>query len=203
MPVGSLSHSIVLTPISGLATSLVSAPFIINNFVAAEIAQRVLPNWRWGYGMVHRISLHCVSDLTHAMIVCYPGSGGSISHHRSSDVGSIKSEEADEDQVFPSSGGEVSTFYLLATSAKASQEPRSRGLGCRRGDGFRRPASHRCFSGAHPSSPRPGAGCCTRMENAKHGKSLSLQSALGVSLTDIAGSDDRYWRDPVPHHDHL
>ncbi|WWD18029.1 hypothetical protein CI109_102476 [Kwoniella shandongensis] len=35
----------------GLVTGLVSAPFIINNFVAAEIAQGVLPNWRWGYAM--------------------------------------------------------------------------------------------------------------------------------------------------------
>lgn len=31
--------------LSGLVTGLVAAPFIINNFVAAEIAQRVLPNW--------------------------------------------------------------------------------------------------------------------------------------------------------------
>lgn len=30
---------------SGLVTGLISAPFIINNFVAAEIAQAVLPNW--------------------------------------------------------------------------------------------------------------------------------------------------------------
>lgn len=37
---------------SGLVTGLISAPFIINNFVAAEIAQAVLPNWRWGYAMV-------------------------------------------------------------------------------------------------------------------------------------------------------
>ncbi|RXK36198.1 hypothetical protein M231_06542 [Tremella mesenterica] len=35
----------------GLVSGLVSAPFIINNFVAAEIAEGVLPNWRWGYGM--------------------------------------------------------------------------------------------------------------------------------------------------------
>ncbi|WVF70813.1 hypothetical protein IAT40_005607 [Kwoniella sp. CBS 6097] len=35
----------------GLVTGLVSAPFIINNFVSAEIAQGVLPNWRWGYAM--------------------------------------------------------------------------------------------------------------------------------------------------------
>ncbi|KAK8865789.1 hypothetical protein IAR55_000936 [Kwoniella newhampshirensis] len=35
----------------GLVTGLVSAPFIINNFVAAEIAEGVLPNWRWGYAM--------------------------------------------------------------------------------------------------------------------------------------------------------
>ena len=34
-----------LTGISGLVTGLISAPFIINNFVAAEIAQAVLPNW--------------------------------------------------------------------------------------------------------------------------------------------------------------
>jgi hypothetical protein len=31
--------------ISGLVTGLISAPFIINNFIAAEIAQAVLPNW--------------------------------------------------------------------------------------------------------------------------------------------------------------
>jgi hypothetical protein len=30
---------------SGLVTGLISAPFIINNFIAAEIAQAVLPNW--------------------------------------------------------------------------------------------------------------------------------------------------------------
>ncbi|TYJ53742.1 hypothetical protein B9479_005650 [Cryptococcus floricola] len=35
----------------GLVTGLVSAPFIINNFVAAEIATDILPNWRWGYAM--------------------------------------------------------------------------------------------------------------------------------------------------------
>ncbi|WRT64021.1 uncharacterized protein IL334_000948 [Kwoniella shivajii] len=35
----------------GLVTGLVSAPFIINNFVSAEIAQGILPNWRWGYAM--------------------------------------------------------------------------------------------------------------------------------------------------------
>ncbi|WVO17819.1 hypothetical protein L204_105517 [Cryptococcus depauperatus] len=35
----------------GLVTGLVSAPFIINNFVSAEITQGVLPNWRWGYAM--------------------------------------------------------------------------------------------------------------------------------------------------------
>ncbi|WVQ85445.1 hypothetical protein IAT38_007610 [Cryptococcus sp. DSM 104549] len=35
----------------GLVSGLVSAPFIINNFVSAEIAEGVLPNWRWGYGM--------------------------------------------------------------------------------------------------------------------------------------------------------
>ncbi|ORY20677.1 major facilitator superfamily domain-containing protein [Naematelia encephala] len=35
----------------GLVTGLVSAPFIINNFIAAEIAEAVLPNWRWGYAM--------------------------------------------------------------------------------------------------------------------------------------------------------
>lgn len=29
----------------GLVTGLISAPFIINNFIAAEIAQAVLPNW--------------------------------------------------------------------------------------------------------------------------------------------------------------
>ncbi|WWC86118.1 uncharacterized protein L201_000989 [Kwoniella dendrophila CBS 6074] len=35
----------------GLVTGLVSAPFIINNFVSAEIAEGILPNWRWGYAM--------------------------------------------------------------------------------------------------------------------------------------------------------
>jgi hypothetical protein len=29
----------------GLVTGLVSAPFVINIFVAAEILERVLPNW--------------------------------------------------------------------------------------------------------------------------------------------------------------
>lgn len=29
----------------GLVTGLISAPFIINNFVAAEIAEGILPNW--------------------------------------------------------------------------------------------------------------------------------------------------------------
>lgn len=29
----------------GLVTGMISAPFIINNFISAEIAQRVLPNW--------------------------------------------------------------------------------------------------------------------------------------------------------------
>ncbi len=36
----------------GLVSGLVSAPFIINNFIAAQVAASVLPNWRWGYGMV-------------------------------------------------------------------------------------------------------------------------------------------------------
>lgn len=35
----------------GLVSGLISAPFILNNFVAGLIAQRILPNWRWGYGM--------------------------------------------------------------------------------------------------------------------------------------------------------
>lgn len=45
----------------GLVTGLVSAPFIINNFVAASIAENVLPNWRWGYGMVRTLPFcHCI-----------------------------------------------------------------------------------------------------------------------------------------------
>jgi hypothetical protein len=32
-------------------SALLSTPFIINAFVSAEIAQGILPNWRWGYGM--------------------------------------------------------------------------------------------------------------------------------------------------------
>lgn len=36
---------------SGIDSALLSVPFIINAFVAAEIAQGILPNWRWGYGM--------------------------------------------------------------------------------------------------------------------------------------------------------
>lgn len=32
-------------------SALLSTPFIINSFVSAEIAQGILPNWRWGYGM--------------------------------------------------------------------------------------------------------------------------------------------------------
>ena len=47
-----LHTALRLTRVSGLVTGLISAPFIINNFVAAEIAQAVLPNWRWGYAMV-------------------------------------------------------------------------------------------------------------------------------------------------------
>ncbi|KAK4688897.1 MFS transporter, SIT family, siderophore-iron:H+ symporter, partial [Tremellales sp. Uapishka_1] len=35
----------------GLSSALLSAPFIINAFVSAQIAGGVLPNWRWGYGM--------------------------------------------------------------------------------------------------------------------------------------------------------
>jgi len=35
----------------GLVGALINAPFIINNFVAAQIAQGILPNWRWGYAM--------------------------------------------------------------------------------------------------------------------------------------------------------
>ncbi|KAJ9093910.1 hypothetical protein QFC19_008142 [Naganishia cerealis] len=35
----------------GLSTALLSLPFIINNFVSAEITEAILPNWRWGYGM--------------------------------------------------------------------------------------------------------------------------------------------------------
>ncbi|KAJ9122246.1 hypothetical protein QFC22_001666 [Naganishia vaughanmartiniae] len=35
----------------GLSTSLLSLPFIVNNFVSAEITEAILPNWRWGYGM--------------------------------------------------------------------------------------------------------------------------------------------------------
>lgn len=38
----------------GLSTALLSLPFIINNFVSAEITEAILPNWRWGYGMVSR-----------------------------------------------------------------------------------------------------------------------------------------------------
>jgi hypothetical protein len=41
--------------LSGLVTGLVAAPFIINNFVAAEIAQRVLPNWWVVSLLLHRI----------------------------------------------------------------------------------------------------------------------------------------------------
>jgi hypothetical protein len=35
----------VLTENSGLMTGLVSAPFIVNNAVSAELVQRILPDW--------------------------------------------------------------------------------------------------------------------------------------------------------------
>lgn len=45
----------------GAVSGLVSAPFIINNFVSAEIAEGVLPNWRWGYGMVRYLVFYFFS----------------------------------------------------------------------------------------------------------------------------------------------
>ena len=43
----------------GLSTALLSLPFIVNNFVSAEITEAILPNWRWGYGMVSTIIPSC------------------------------------------------------------------------------------------------------------------------------------------------
>lgn len=42
----------------GLVGGLVTAPFIVNIFLSAEIASRVLPDWRMGFFMVssHRVS---------------------------------------------------------------------------------------------------------------------------------------------------
>jgi hypothetical protein len=34
-----------LTGHRGLMTGLISAPFVINNFVSAELVQRILPDW--------------------------------------------------------------------------------------------------------------------------------------------------------------
>ncbi|ORX37004.1 major facilitator superfamily domain-containing protein [Kockovaella imperatae] len=47
----------------GLATSLLTAPFIINNFVAGAIAQGVLPNWRLGYGMFAILVPVCLTPI--------------------------------------------------------------------------------------------------------------------------------------------
>lgn len=52
----------------GLVSACVSAPFIINNFVAAEIAQGVLPNWRWGYGMFAILVPVCLSPIVIALL---------------------------------------------------------------------------------------------------------------------------------------
>ena len=48
----------------GLSTALLSLPFIINNFVSAEITEAILPNWRWGYGMVSPGHLMCYVLVT-------------------------------------------------------------------------------------------------------------------------------------------
>ncbi|KAL7410360.1 major facilitator superfamily domain-containing protein [Mrakia frigida] len=47
----------------GFAGGLVSLPFVINGFVAAEIAQGILPNWRWGYGMFAVIIPVCLAPV--------------------------------------------------------------------------------------------------------------------------------------------
>lgn len=39
----------------GLVAGLVSAPFLINIFVSAEIASAVLPDWRTGYVQVRQL----------------------------------------------------------------------------------------------------------------------------------------------------
>lgn len=41
----------------GLVGGLVTAPFIVNIFVSAEIAAGVLPDWRWGFLMVRVLGL--------------------------------------------------------------------------------------------------------------------------------------------------
>lgn len=82
----------------GLVTGLVSAPFIINNFVSAEIAEGVLPNWRWGYGMVSRQAFPFnVDHLTNCIPVCYPRPSLSVSHHHCSHVGPAQGCQAVED----------------------------------------------------------------------------------------------------------
>lgn len=82
----------------GLVTGLVSAPFIINNFVSAEIAQGVLPNWRWGYGMVSRRAFSFHADyLTNCIPVCYSRPRLSVSYHHFSHVGPAQGRQAIED----------------------------------------------------------------------------------------------------------
>lgn len=41
----------------GLVGGLVSAPFLVNIFVSAEIASHVLPNWRRGYAQVRQLEV--------------------------------------------------------------------------------------------------------------------------------------------------
>ncbi|KAH8083649.1 major facilitator superfamily domain-containing protein [Filobasidium floriforme] len=51
----------------GLSSALLSTPFIINAFVSAEIANGILPNWRWGYGMFAILVPACLAPIVGVM----------------------------------------------------------------------------------------------------------------------------------------
>jgi hypothetical protein len=58
-------------------TGLLSAPFIINNFVSAQIAEGVLPNWYVDSGIVKRLLISArlqAVGLRHGM-TCHLGEG--------------------------------------------------------------------------------------------------------------------------------
>lgn len=88
----------------GLVTGLVSAPFIVNNFISAEIAQSVLPDWyvppsslSLTPNMIRvpvRIRLERLMEQAMGLHnVRHPHSNLSRTYHHRSHVGSMASQE--------------------------------------------------------------------------------------------------------------
>lgn len=68
LPVGSTMAILAVYRFKpGPYSALLSFPFIINNFVAAEIAEGILPDWRYGYSLFACAVPLCLSLIVGTM----------------------------------------------------------------------------------------------------------------------------------------